>query len=295
MENTNVPKSILDQLAGEWDNLTPEARKAAKYVLDNPQNVGVSTVREIAEAAQVKPNTVVRMARQIGLEGYEDLREGFRQAIRDGQTTFTARTRWLQEKRKQGQLGQLYSDMVSTTLRNIEETFAQIDEPDLRRAAEAIWNCRNVYVLGVGVNNTVARNFTYLARTGMVQFYDIPRAGSTAVDDLAWANEHDVLIAITSSPYRTEVVEATKLAKKQGLTVIAISDSLASPIIRLADHGFLVSIETPQFFPSSVPIIAVLETLLSFVVASASEQIVERVEQFHQRRREFGMYQEDNS
>ena len=66
---------------GELPDLTPEARKAATYVLENPRDVGVSTVREIAQAANVKPNTVVRMARQVGFEGYEDFRAPFRDAI----------------------------------------------------------------------------------------------------------------------------------------------------------------------------------------------------------------------
>ena len=39
----------LDRLAEELPDLTPEARKAATYVLENPRDVGVSTVREIAE------------------------------------------------------------------------------------------------------------------------------------------------------------------------------------------------------------------------------------------------------
>jgi hypothetical protein len=38
------------------------------------------------------------------------------------------------------------------------------------------------------VNNANARNFTYLASTGMTEFHAIPRPGSTAVDDLAWAD-----------------------------------------------------------------------------------------------------------
>ncbi|MEM6306107.1 MAG: SIS domain-containing protein, partial [Pseudomonadota bacterium] len=139
-------------------------------------------------------------------------------------------------------------------------------------------------------NNSNARNFTYLASTGMVQFHAIPRPGSTPVDDLAWADKRDVLIAITCSPYRTEVVEAVKIAHEQGVTVIALSDSRASPILQGAQHGFVISADTPQFLPSSVGIIALLETLLSFVIATASDEIVERVETFHARRHALGLY-----
>ncbi len=295
MNDTNVSRSILDRLAEELPDLTPEARKAATYVLENPRDVGVSTVREIAEAANVKPNTVVRMARQVGFEGYEDFRVPFRDAIRRGAADFPDRARWLQDIRRSDDLGGLYADIVQDVLRNIEETFSGVSADHLKAAATDVWNSRTVFVLGVGINNSNARNFTYLASTGMVRFHAIPNAGSTPVDDLAWADKNDILIAITCKPYRREVVEAVRIAKEQGLKVVALSDSPASPIIRDADHGFIVSVDTPQFFPSSVSIIALLETLLSFVIAVASDEIVERVETFHKRRHQLGLYEGDDA
>jgi len=290
MNGTNVSHRVLERLTEEWDALTPEAQKAARYVLENPNDVGVSTVREIAEAANVKPNTFVRMARQVGFEGYEDFRAPFREAIRKGAVSFPDRARWLQDIRKSGDLGGLYADMVEGAIRNLEETFAGVDAEALKSAAEAIWASRQVFILGVGVNNANARNFTYLASTGMVQFHAIPRPGSTPTDDLAWADKRDVLIVMSMRPYRTEVVAAIEVAREQNTTIIGLSDSPASPIIRAAEHGFVVAVDTPQFFPSSVSTIALLETLLSFVIAVASEEIVERVEKFHDRRHQLGIY-----
>ena len=43
MNQTNVSHQVLERLTEEWDALTPEAQKAAKYVLENPNDVGVST------------------------------------------------------------------------------------------------------------------------------------------------------------------------------------------------------------------------------------------------------------
>ncbi len=293
MNGTNMSSRVLERLTEEWDTLTPEAQKAARYVLENPTEVGVSTVREIAEAAKVKPNTVVRMARQVGFEGYEDFRAPFRDAIRRGAVSFPDRARWLQEIRKSDDLGGLYADMVEAAIRNIEETFAGIDADAMKAAAQAIWSSRQVFTLGVGVNNANARNFTYLASTGMTRFHAIPRSGSTPADDLAWADKRDVLIAMSMRPYRSEIVTALDVAKEQGLTIIGISDSPASPIVRAAHHGLVVAVDTPQFFPSSVPTIALLETLLSFVVALASDEIVDRVARFHRRRHQLGLYTED--
>ncbi len=297
MNDTNVSYAdsgdVLSSLARELDDLTPETRKAATYVLENPAEVSVSSIRQIAAAANVSPNTFVRLARSFGFEGYDDFRAPFREQIRRGTATFPDRARWLQDVAAGGEMGALYADLIASALRNIEETFTAIPADALKAAAQAIWSSRQVFTLGVGVNNANARNFTYLASTGMTDFHAIPRPGSNPVDDLAWADGRDVLIAMTCKPYRTEVIEAMRIAREQKLTIIGISDSPASPIVRDADHPFVVSVDTPQFFPSSVSAIALLETLLSFVIASASPEIVSRVERFHQRRHDLGIYQED--
>ena len=56
----------------------------------------------------------VRMARQVGFDGYDDFREPFRDAIRRGAgVVFPDRVRWLQDMRKSAAImGGLYADMV---------------------------------------------------------------------------------------------------------------------------------------------------------------------------------------
>jgi hypothetical protein len=162
----------------EWETLTPEAQKAARFVLENPSEVGVSTVREIAEAAE-------RQAQHLGAHGAPGgLRRlrGFPRAVPRGDpagaVSFPDRARWLQACPR-GDLGGLYADMVGAAIRNIEETFAGIDAAAEARGRGDL-GLAQVFTLGVGVNNANARNFTYLASTGMVQFHAIPRPGSTA-------------------------------------------------------------------------------------------------------------------
>lgn len=45
----------------------------------------------------------------------------------------------------------------------------------------------------------------------------------------------------------------------------------------------------------SVSIIALLETLLSFVIAVSSDEIVERIETFRNRRHQLGLYHEEKT
>ena len=302
MNNMNVPKmnsptpqELLRELAVELESLTPETRKAAAYVLENPNDVGVSSIREIAEAAQVKPNTFVRMARSVGFEGYDDFREPFREEIRNGRANFPDRARWLQSLSKGGKLSGLYADMAASAIANIEESFASTDAHQIQVAADAIVRARRTYVLGVGVNNALARNFAYLAGMAVDTIEAIPRPGSLAIDDIARAGKDDVLLAMTFKPYRSEVVEAVEVARDQGVTIIGVSDSPASPIVAGSNHGFVVQSDTPQFFPSTVATVALMETLMAFVIADASPEVIANIEAFHERRHRLGIYREDPS
>lgn len=296
MNDTIIPLSNhisaepLDKLTAELTSLTPELRKAAAWVLENPNSIGVSSIREIAEAAKVKPNTLVRMARSIGFEGFEDFRRPFREEIRQGRENFPDRARWLQSLSKGGKLDGLYAEMAAASMANIESLFSATDAKALKAAADDIVEARTTYVLGVGITYAVARNFAYLADMALATVTAIPREGSLPVDALVRSGPQDVLLAMTFKPYRREVVKAVELARSQNMTVIGISDSPASPILVQAKHGFVVPVETPQFFTSMVALSAFLETLMAFVIADADAEVIDNIERFHQRRHEFGIY-----
>lgn len=287
---TPAAPRILQRLVGELDRLTPELRKAAAWVLENPNEIGVSSIREIAGAAKVKPNTLVRLARTVGFDGYEEFRRPFRDAIRQGRESFPDRARWLQSLSRGGKLAGLYAEMAAANIANIENLYSRADAGALKAAADAIVAARATYVLGVGIANATARNFAYLAGMAVDTVSAIPRDGSLPVDGLVRADGRDVLVAMTFRPYRREVVEAVETALAQGVTVIGISDSPASPILGRAKHRFVVPMDTPQFFTSTVALCAFLETLMAFVIADAEPEVVANIERFHQRRHELGIY-----
>ncbi|MEM7171034.1 MAG: MurR/RpiR family transcriptional regulator [Pseudomonadota bacterium] len=293
LENTE-PQKVLDGMAAKLPDLTPELRKAAAYVLENPNDVGVSSIRQMASAARVKPNTFVRMARTLGFEGFDDFRAPFREEIRNGKTNFPDRARWLQSLSKGGKLGGLYADMAASAMANIEQSFAGTDAKHIKAAADLIVAARRTYILGVGINHSLAGSFAYLAGMALDGIESIPRPGGHALDDLARADRRDVLFAMTFKPYRSEVVDAVSVAKAQGVTIISITDSPASPLVALSDHCFVVQSDTPQFFPSTVATVALLETLMAFVIADASPDVIANIERFHERRHALGIYLEES-
>jgi DNA-binding MurR/RpiR family transcriptional regulator len=284
---------VLGRLADALPEMSPQLRKAAQYVLDNPNDVGISSIREIAEVAEVSPNTLVRMARAAGFEGYEEFRHPFREALRAGRESFPDRARWLQSIARGGRHGPLYRDLAASGFDNVERLFAGTSAEEIKRAADRIVAARKTYVLGVGIGHALAQSFAYLARMAIEDVVAVPREGGLPIDDVARGGRGDVLLAMTFKPYRTEVVEAVHAAKDQGAAVVAISDARSSPILLAADHGFVVPTGTPQFFTSTVAVMALLEAIMAFVVADADPAVIANIERFHRRRHELGVYWKD--
>ncbi|MER9008110.1 MurR/RpiR family transcriptional regulator [Mesorhizobium sp. M0862] len=285
--------AVLEEIRGRLISFTPELNKAATHVLENSNLISITSIRNMAQGADVKPNTLVRMARALGFEGYEDFRRPFREQVMRGREDFPDRARWLQSLSKGGKLASLYSQMASTSIENIENLFSGTSAIEIKKLADAIVRARMTYVLGVGFASSIARNFAYLASMAVGGVVAIPRDGSLPIDGLVHAEKGDILVAMTFKPYRREIVEAVEVARSYGLKVVGISDSPASPILIRADQRFVIPTNTPQFFPSTVAVTALFETIMAFVVAEAETDAVHNIERFHQRRHDLGIYWKD--
>ncbi len=302
MNDTNIPiadssvatlsatQPVVDRLLDTLPEMSPQLRKAASYVLDNPHEVGVASIRELADAAAVKPNTLVRMARAVGFQGFEEFRQPFRQALRERREDFPDKARWLQEVAQEGKHGRLLGEMAASAFDNVQELFTGITVDDIKAAADAVVGARTTYVLGMGLGYVLAHNFAYLANMALDTVHAIPRDGSLPIDDMVRAGPDDVLVAMTFQPFRSEVVDTVHIAKEQGLTIIGLSDTRTSPILLAADHGFVIPTDSPQFFTSTVGAAAFLETLMAFVIAGAGPAAVDSIEKYHRRREELGVY-----
>lgn len=292
----NAPRSadeVLARLTEGFGVLSPQLQRAARFVIDQPRELGVQSMRALATKAEVHPNTLVRLAQQIGFDGYDEMRERFRDFIVSGGLGgFGDRARWLQQLGAEGGTSAVIAGMAAATTSNVETMWRGQDAGALERAADTILNARQVYVLGLGAAESLAHQFWYVTRMAFGHITPIPRRGALAIDDLAWAGPDDLLIALTFQPYRAETMEAVRLAKRRRCPVLGITDSVTSPLARIADQSLVSPTHTPQFFQSNAALTALLEGLVAVLVARAGDEARARIEAFHAERQGAGIYEE---
>ncbi|MEM8793742.1 MAG: MurR/RpiR family transcriptional regulator [Pseudomonadota bacterium] len=293
---TNPPGSaeaVIARLTAEFDGLSAQLQRAARFLIDNPREVGVQSMRALAAKAEVHPNTLVRLAQAIGYDGYEPMRERFRDfMVTEGLGGYRDRADWLHELAERGGAAEVVARMAEATATNIDAMWQAQDPAKLETIADAMLKARRVYVLGMGAAYALAHKFWYVARMGFDHIVPIPRHGSQPIDDVAGIGPEDVLVALTFQPYRAETLLAVEHARKTGATVIGISDSITSPLVRVSDHALVSPTHTPQIFESHAAVTALMEGMLAVMVARAPEGVAARIEAFHKRRLDAGLYAE---
>ena len=292
---TGLPQSqeeVLERLLTEFDDLPGQLQLCARHIIDHPHEVGLQSMRTLAQEADVHPNSFVRLARHLGFDGYEALRERFRDFVRGGIGSSPDRVRWLQEMDRKGGSTAVFGSMAEACLDNTEKMFEQQSVQDLDRAVDWMIDARRVYVLGLGLAYPLAYNFWYVARMGFDHFILSPRHGSLPSDDIIRMDERDCLLAMTFQPYRRDTLAAVRQAKKRGSKVIGITDSNAATLCREADLGLVSPTHTPQFFHSNSAVTALLESLCALLVVRGGEAASTAVEAFHSARWEENIYDE---
>src|ERR1700736_4825813 len=82
---------LTEQIIKAFDTMSVQLQAGARYVLDRPRDVALLSMREQARQAGVQPATMTRLAKHLGMDGYDDVRELYAAAVRDGDLGFAGK------------------------------------------------------------------------------------------------------------------------------------------------------------------------------------------------------------
>ncbi|HPF59306.1 MAG TPA: MurR/RpiR family transcriptional regulator [Candidatus Competibacteraceae bacterium] len=283
-------RDIITRLQRELPDMRPALQRAAKFILDHPNEIGLMPIRDAAAQAQVSPNTLVRLGQWLGYQTYDHLRQPFREALKQGPHAISSQARWLQKLGQGEGFAPLYAQMASANISNLKQMFSENDALKLEQAALLLLQAPQAYVLGSRSSYSLAHYFFYVGRMAMPNLNLVPRHVSAPFDDLALAGDRDVVLALSYQPYAKDTLQACEYAKSRGARLIAITDSVAAPLVYLADPVFVVPTQSPQYFASAVAIMALLETLLAFVVAQGGQETLDTIAAFEKVRDDMAVY-----
>jgi DNA-binding MurR/RpiR family transcriptional regulator len=240
-------------------------------------------MRQQARNAGVSAPTMLRLARALGFADYAALRRPFQEEMAGRSLQFGRRASALQAAPEARRIARLAQELARSQIEDVQSVLALNPTTLVDAVVGVISAARRVGFLGVRSSFGIAFQFRYaynlIARNGVL----FDGLGGTVHDQVDTLDRGDVLIAISQSPYSTPTVEAVDAAARRGVSVIALTDSVVSPLARRATHALRYRADSVSFFPSMIAPLALVELLLARLAAKGGRAVLERLTEVEQR------------
>lgn len=273
-----------------FDLLPPQLQTAARYMLDRPDDVALLSMREQARRAGVPPATMTRLAKRLGLDGYDSVRELYAGAVRAGTLGFAGKAGVQVEAQALHGERALAAEMATL----LSHQIAALAEPAaldrLADAASCLHQARRVYCLGLRSCHAAAWHFHYMLSLVGDKTVMLDDAGGTGLDAIRDAGQTDALLVASVEPYARATIEAAHYAAGRDVQVVALTDSEVSPLAQVAGNTILVATNSPSFFHTMTPLLAVAEILAALVAGRGGAKALAALEHTEAQLAVFGVH-----
>lgn len=262
-------------------------RRIASYIEEHYDTAAFMTAAKLGEVVGVSESTVVRFAAQIGYDGYPYLQKAMQEMIRDKLNSI---------QRIEVTTGRIGDDDVVETVLNqdidkIKRTIEELSREDFKKAVNAIINAENIYVFGVKSASYIASFFAYYLDLIFGNVHILASTSKTTTyEKLFRISDKDVMIGISFPRYSTMAVDAMNFAHERGAEVIAITDSMISPLVTNADEILLARSDIASVVDTLVAPLSLINALLVDIVIERKEDIIHTFSELEQVWKEQNVY-----
>lgn len=273
-ESLRSQQALVLHIKQCFDSLPRQVRLAAGFVLDHPHEVAVMSMREQARLAGIPPSTMTRLAKFLGMEGYDDIREVFKNNLRSRGNEYSQRAHGLVELNQKIGETALALDVANNAIAHIQALCSADTLAAIVRAVKILSSSRTIYCLGLRSSFPVAFQFSHVSEYFAKNITLIDGAGESGMMKIMHqAGPKDALFVCCIAPYSRRAISIAGHLAKAGVKLIAITDSDSSPIARMATETILVGKQNASFFDTLVPAFLVSEILVALMAATSKVDV----------------------
>jgi DNA-binding MurR/RpiR family transcriptional regulator len=241
---TKTPPETVEDLRaaiiGSYERLSKRLQQIARFVLDEPTAMAVETLAVLGERCGVQPSAIVRFAQSFGYDGAAQMQRVFRDGLlstNNATNGYGERVRQFAhdaDDRHLGNPADVLTEFVDGSIAALKHLAHGISRKHLVEAVKMIKDADTVYVTGFRRSFAVAAYLAYSLSQAEKKTVLVDSVGGLTRQQIRACGRDDLLIAVSFRPYAAEAVELITAATSRHCRVLAISDSMVSPIARPA-------------------------------------------------------------
>jgi DNA-binding MurR/RpiR family transcriptional regulator len=246
---------------------SPSQRQLSEFILRDPVFVATHGIEDLARSSGTSPSTISRYVRDLGLAGFAEFRAGVGETVH----ALIAPVAKLGERmaRTDPDRAPAEASLAAAAL-SVEALAGPATAETIRAVAHRLKDARYVWIMGFGLSAHLAAMLALGLQPYREGVVNVVQFGGTevAAGRIMSAGAGDVVIAITFPRYSADVTDLARAAKRAGSHVVALTDSVVSPLASLSDDLLLAPAPHPVLSASCLPALAVIEALVSEFLVS---------------------------
>ncbi|MBQ4101914.1 MAG: MurR/RpiR family transcriptional regulator [Oscillospiraceae bacterium] len=283
-----MEQDLLTLMEENASKFSKGQRRIAAYIAEKYDKAAFMTALKLGQAVGVSESTVVRFASLLGYDGYPNLQRAMQEMIRN-RLTAVQRIEVTED-----QIGQedVLTKVLGSDMEKIRKTLESVSPEEFESCVSAVTGARRVYILGIRSAAILARFLAFYLNLILPSKVHYINTASTSemFEQMLRIGKEDVLIAVSFPRYSKRTVQGAMFAHKRGARVLAVSDSIRSPLIPHSDYKLLARSDMASFVDSLVAPMSLLNALVVAVGLRKRNEVSETFEELESIWNEYDVY-----
>lgn len=264
-------QKVIESVNIAGSKFSKSQKRIAEYISGHYDSAAFMTAAKLGEVVGVSESTVVRFASELGYEGFPEFQKALREHIKN---KLTPVQRMEITSSKIGDEDVLRK-VVQTDIEKLRQTLDTVNTKDFESAIDALVNAKNVYILGARTCFSLAA-FLEVYLNMLLDNVKMVTANSSSdvVEQMYKISSEDALIAISYPRYLQRTLNGVKFASERGAKIIAITDSVESPIVRYSESSLIAGCDLGNFVDSLVAPLSLINALIVAIVMRNKDKAV---------------------
>ncbi len=250
--------------------LSKGQRRIVEYITEHPEEAAYMTAAKLGSVAGVSESTVVRFAIELGFSGYPELHRAIQESLQKSLTS-VQRVRVSNDRLPDDGL---LEAVLERDIAQIRATLETVDRAAFDAAVESILNAEKIYIIGMRSSFALAEFMEYYLSLIFPNVQLVRNAGGSEIfEQMMNIGEGDTVVAISFPRYSSRIVNAVDFAHRSGAKVVAITDSMSSPIAKPAYAALCAKSNMASFADSLVAPLSIINALIAAISKKKNDEI----------------------
>lgn len=281
---------ILSRISEQYGKMSKSHKAIARFILEHYDQAVFMTAAKMGETLGISESTVVRFADRVGYAGYPEFQRALEECVKGKLSSIQK----MDAKYGRSTQSEVLTSVISADIEKLQHTIDNLDPAAFESAVETILAADTIYIMGLRSNEPLAEFLHFylnMVRGGVVLLKTT--SVSETFEQMIRINEKDCFIGISFPRYSMRTLKAMEFASDRNAKVIAVTDSINSPMSLYSSCNLLARSDMVSIVDSLVAPLSVINALVVALCLRCPQDVRSNLEMLEETWNNYQVYLND--